>query len=361
MKDENSALPEPAVAAREAGLTYVSKDDLTIHRAGANGTFRYMDAKGRPVKKARALARIRALAIPPAWTDVRISASENGHLQAVGIDVRGRRQYRYHPRWREVRDSSKYEHVLAFARMLPRIRRRVARDLGRHALSREKVLATIVSLLESTLIRVGNEEYVRSNGSFGLSTMRDRHVAVRGATMRFRFRGKAGKNHSIRVTDRRLAGVIRRLQELPGQRLFQFEAEDGVRDVESGDVNAYLREITGADFTAKDFRTWAGTVLAAASLREMEKFDSEAQAKRNILAAIEQTAAQLGNTAAICRKCYIHPEVFDAYLDGTLALVAEERAREKIRSLAALRPEEAAVLALLQRRLRSAAKKSRHA
>lgn len=343
---------EPVAAAREAGLTYVCADDPGIRRIKTRGGFRYRKDGGGAVRDGRTLGRIRALAIPPAWTQVWICPSADGHLQAVGRDARGRRQYRYHERWREIRDGAKYEHVLAFARALPRIRRRVARDLGRQSMDREKVLATVVRLLEATLIRVGNEEYVKANRSFGLSTMRDRHVSVRGARIEFRFRGKAGKAHSVGLSDPRLARVLRRLQDLPGQRLFQYVSSDGERrEVESGDVNAYLREISGSDFTAKDFRTWAGTVIAAASLREMEKFDSAAQAHRNILAAIERTAALLGNTPAICRKCYIHPRVFDAYLDGSLASVAAGRARDAARKIARLRPEEAAVLALLQRRL----------
>jgi DNA topoisomerase-1 len=346
---------EPESAAREAGLTYVSPEDPGIRRLEAPGGFRYRKDRGGSVRDPETLARIRALAIPPAWTDVWICPSANGHLQAVGRDARGRRQYRYHRRWREVRDSAKYEHVLAFARALPRIRRRVARDLARRSIDREKVLSTVVRLLESTLIRVGNEEYVKANRSFGLSTMRDRHVSVRGSSIEFRFRGKSGKPHSIDLVDRRLARVLRRLQDLPGQRLFQYMSEGQLRDVESGDVNAYLRAISGSDFTAKDFRTWAGTVLAAASLQEMEKFDSEAQARRNILAAIERTAARLGNTPAICRKCYIHPRIFEAYLDGSLASVAAFRASESARGIARLHPEEAAVLALLQRRLQKTA------
>ncbi|MDD5200084.1 MAG: hypothetical protein PHC88_09800 [Terrimicrobiaceae bacterium] len=298
------------------------------------------------------------MAIPPAWKSVWICARENGHIQAAGRDERGRRQYRYHPRWREARDSAKFEHVVAFARALPRIRRRVRRDLSRRGMNREKILATVVSLLEATLIRIGNEEYAKANRSFGLSTLRDRHVAVRGGTIQFRFRGKSGKSHSVCLFDRRLAGVVRRLQDIPGQRLFQYEEADGtIHDIESGDVNAYLREISGKDFTAKDFRTWAGTVLAAVALREMQKFDSEAQAKRNILAAIEQTAAQLGNTPTICRKCYVHPRIFDAYVNGALADIALRRAEDRIRSLRDLRPEEAAVLGLLQRTLRNASKK----
>jgi len=349
---------DPQAAAREASLTYVNADSPGLRRKKRGQQFFFLDENGRQIRDTETLRRIRSLVIPPAWTDVWICPRASGHLQVVGRDARGRRQYRYHPRWREVRDSAKYEHVIAFAKALPQIRRRVARDLGRHAMSREKVLATVVRLLELTLIRVGNEEYAKQNQSFGLSTMRNRHVSVAGESIQFRFRGKSGKNHAIRLSDGQLARVIRRLQDLPGQRLFQYlNGDNSLHDVESGDVNAYLREISGADFTAKDFRTWAGTVLAAIALREMEKFENQAQAKRNVLAAVERTAAQLGNTPAVCRKCYVHPHIFEAYLDGSLATVAKERADEKACSLSSLRPEEAAVLALLQRRLKMAVQK----
>lgn len=354
-------LSEPEVSAREAGLRYVSADDPGIRRESSGGAFRFLRDDGSPVKDARTLARIRALVLPPAWHDVWICADPRGHLQAVGRDQRGRRQYRYHARWRETRDAGKYEHMIAFARALPRIRQRVRRDAARRKLSREKVLATVVRLLELTLVRVGNEEYARSNDSFGLSTLRDRHVTVRGSEVRFRFRGKAGKWHSIKVADRRIAPVIRKLHDLPGQRLFQYLLPDGsVHDVESGDVNAYLREISGGDFTAKDFRTWAGTTIAALALHEVARFESHAEAKRNIVAAIERTSGKLGNTPAICRKCYVHPGVFEAYLDGSLARVLEQRAVKELRdSIGRLGPEEAAVLALLQRRLRRQAGSAR--
>jgi len=356
-----SGLLHPEASAREAGLRYVSDENPGIHRKPAKQEFAYVDAAGRRVKDPGELRRIRALVIPPAWTDVWICPRANGHIQATGRDARGRKQYRYHPRWREVRDGVKYERMLDFVRALPRIRRRVERDLGRRTLDREKVLATVVRLLELTLIRVGNEDYARTNQSFGLSTMRNRHVDVRGTTIHFRFRGKAGKKHAIRLADRRLARVVARLQDLPGQRLFQFEAEDGaLQDVESGDVNAYLREISGEDFTAKDFRTWAGTVLAAMALHELREFDSDAQAKRNIIAAIERAASQLGNTPAICRKCYVHPGIFESYLDGSLAEVLRERVETRMREkLGVLRPEEAAVLALLRQRLAKPRRQSR--
>lgn len=354
-----SGLLDPAESAREAGLRYVSDGEAGFRRVAGKGGTRFVTAEGKVVRDVDTLRRIRSLVIPPAWTDVWICTRANGHLQATGRDARGRKQYRYHPRWREVRDGVKYGHMLRFVHALPRIRRRVARDLGRRELDREKVLATVVRLLELTLIRVGNEEYAKTNQSFGLSTMRDRHVDVKGVSIHFRFRGKSGKKHSIRVADRRLARTIARLQDLPGQKLFQYETPDGERhDVESGDVNAYLREASGEDFTAKDFRTWAGTVLAALALHELREFDSQTQAKRNVVAAIERTAVQLGNTPTICRKCYVHPGVIESYLDGTMALVLRERAETRMRErLDALRPEEAAVLAFLRKRLAEPPKK----
>jgi len=263
------------------------------------------------------MERIRKLVIPPAWTDVWISPIENGHLQAVGRDARGRRQYRYHPRWREVRDEAKYGRTIAFANALPAIRRRVKRDLALPGLPREKVLATIVRLLETTLIRVGNDEYARNNGSYGLTTMRNKHVAVNGHRIEFTFEGKSGKKHQIDVQDRYLARIVRRCREIPGYELFQYVDESGDRQsISSTDVNEYLREISGEDFTAKDFRTWAGTVLAAMFLRTSEGASSQTEAKRNVVHAIEQVADRLGNTPAICRKCYVHPAILDAYMDG---------------------------------------------
>jgi DNA topoisomerase-1 len=345
-------LIDPPASAREAGLHYVSDAEPGIRREAKGDAFQYIDeATGCVVADPETLARIRSLAVPPAWTSVWICRRENGHLQAVGRDARGRKQYRYHPRWREVRDAVKYERMLAFAKALPRIRRRARRDAGRRRLCREKVLATVVRLLELTLARVGNEEYARDNESFGLSTLRGRHVFVSGGSIRLRFRGKAGKRHSLRVADRRIASALRHLQELPGQRLFQYELPDGaLREVESGDVNAYLREISGGYFTAKDFRTWAGTVLVAMALRETPRAASMTEAKRNVVAAIERAAVRLGNTPAICRKCYVHPEVIAAYLEGNLSRLLERHLpapTEKSR----LSFDEAAVLALLRRRL----------
>ena len=344
---------KPEVAARQAGLTYVDDAQPGIRREKRGDSFRYIGPRGNATKDRRTLIRIRSLAIPPAWTDVWICTREDGHLQATGRDARGRKQYRYHPEWRAVRDENKYGRLIAFAKALPKIRRRVARDLRRKGLTREKVLAAVVKLLETTLIRVGNDEYAKSNGSFGLTTMRDRHAQVRGAKIKFEFRGKSGKEHEIDLEDQRLARIVRACQDLPGQELFQYVDGDGqVRDIGSSDVNDYLREISGQDFTAKDFRTWAGTSLAAQALQEFEDFDSKAAAKRNITSAIERVAERLGNTTAICRKCYVHPAVIDAYMDRTLVETLKARTERELReSLKALCGEEAAVLALLQQRM----------
>lgn len=291
------------------------------------------------------LERIRSLAIPPAWEDVWITTHPSGHLQASGRDARGRKQHRYHPKWREVRDTDKFARLTGFARALPRIRRRVASDLRRPGLPREKVAATIVRLLETTLARVGNEEYAQQNGSFGLTTLRNRHVKVRGSTVRFLFKGKSGREVEVGVTDARVARVIKRCEELPGQILFQYLGESGERGtVTSDEVNAYLREASGADFTAKDFRTWAATLLAACALRD-ERFDSESEAKRSVVAAIDQVARKLGHTRAVCRKAYVHPAVVDSYLEGELDKVFNGAS---VRPRTRLRADEAAVLALLK-------------
>ncbi|HEV3165727.1 MAG TPA: hypothetical protein VGZ22_16990, partial [Isosphaeraceae bacterium] len=309
--------------------------------------------QGHLIRDRETLGRIKALAIPPAWRDVWICPSAMGHLQATGRDDKGRKQYRYHPRWRAARDDTKYGRMIAFGQALPRIRKAVARDLKLRGLPRRKVLATVVKLLETSLIRVGNDEYARTNGSYGLTTMHDRHIAIYGTTIRFAFRGKSGIRREVDLTDRRLATIVKACQDLPGQDLFQYLDEDGqAHDVNSADVNDYLREVTGHDFTAKDFRTWAGTVLAAMALQEFALFDSQAQAKRYIVRAIERVAERLGNTPTVCRKCYVHPEVLNAYLDGSLLkTLRQEAAAEMKHSLHSLDPEEAAVLALLQHRL----------
>lgn len=353
---ESVSIPDPKMSAMEAGLRYVHADrpGITRHRAGK--AFFYRDAKGERITDEKTLARIKSLAIPPAWEDVWICPSANGHLQATGRDTRNRKQYRYHPRWREVRDETKYEHMIAFGKALPAIRERVAADLRKKGLPKEKLLAAIVRLLETTLIRVGNDQYAKENKSFGLTTMRDRHVDVSGSTVRFEFKGKSGVEHQIELKDRRLAGIVKRSQDLPGQELFQYLDDDGTRHtVGSDDVNAYLKEISGQDFTAKDFRTWAGTLLAAEALAGFESFDSEANAKKNVVQAIERVASRLGNTATICRKCYVHPAVIDAYLAGDTVESIKQRAdRELETNLGNLPPEEAAVLMLLHDRLENA-------
>jgi DNA topoisomerase-1 len=359
MKNEHPAAvapvphSEPTAAARSAGLRYVTDRMRGIARLAKGDGFRYVDADGNAVEDPDTLARIKSLVIPPAWTDIWICPLANGHLQATGRDARKRKQYRYHPRWRSVRDETKYERMLSFGKALPQIRGRVEEALKLPGLPREKVLATIVHLLEVTMMRIGNEQYARTNKSFGLTTLRSRHVKVDGKEVEFHFRGKSGVFHTIRVEDRRLAKIIARTRELPGQDLFKYLDHDGERHtVGSADVNDYLRAITGEDYTAKDFRTWSGTVLAALALQEFEKFDSEAQAKKNIVRAIESVAEKLGNTPTICRKCYVHPAVIEAYLDGTIMEVLRQRAHDElVYDLHKLQPEEAAVLALLQQRL----------
>ena len=304
-------------AAEDAGLRYVSDDQPGSSRQRNGEEFEYLDQKGKPIRDEQRLLRIKRLAIPPAWSDVWICPSPNGHIQATGRDARRRKQYRYHERWREIRDENKYDRLVNFGKALPKIRRRLKKDLALSSLPREKVLATIVQLLERSLIRVGNEEYARENKSFGLTTMQDRHVDVKGSKLRFRFRGKSGRQHEVDVTDRRIARIVMKLQDLAGQSLFQYLDDEGnARDITSQDVNEYLREITGADFTAKDFRTWAGTVLAAVALGKLGASETKRQAKTNIKHAIGAVAEVLGNTPAICRQCYIHPAVLEAYLNG---------------------------------------------
>jgi DNA topoisomerase-1 len=340
-------------AAQSAGLRYVSDEEPGIRRQKRGKGYRYLLPDGKPVTDPAVLERIRRLAIPPAYTDVWICRRPDGHIQATGRDAKGRKQYRYHPRFREVRDSAKYDHMLEFAAALPTIRARVDEHMGLRGLPREKVLATIVHLLETTMIRIGNSDYAKQNKSYGLTTLRDRHVQVDGSELRFNFKGKSGKMWRLKVKDRRVAKIVKASQDLPGQHLFQYVDDDGAqREVTSGDINAYLRQISGSDFTAKDFRTWNGTVLAALALAEYEEVDSEAAAKKNIRAAIETVAARLGNTPTICRKCYIHPEVVEGYLTDSLSFEALDSVEEELREdIAQLRPEEAVVLAFLQRRL----------
>jgi DNA topoisomerase I len=353
-------------AAKLAGLQYVNDTTRGIRREKRGRSFGYIGPDDKTIRDRKTLERIRALVIPPAWKDVWICSNPNGHLQVTGHDARGRKQYRYHPRWREIRDENKYEKLISFAQSLPRIRRRVAAALRRRGLPREKVLAAVVKLLETTLVRVGNDEYAKSNNSFGLTTMRDRHADVTGSKARLEFKGKSGVNHEIDIRDPQIAKIVGQCQDLPGQELFQYvDAEGAVHDIGSSDVNEYLQEISGKDFTAKDFRTWAGTALAAQALQEFEDFDTKAAAKRNITKAIERVAERLGNTKAVCRKCYIHPAVIDAYMDRSLVATLKERTETELReSLSRLPAEEAAVLALLQQRMerqmRAGAKPGRH-
>jgi DNA topoisomerase-1 len=338
---------EPAEAARAADLRHVNDGQPGIRRRGTGRGFSYVGPDGRPVRDRETLIRIRALAVPPAWAEVWICTTPNGHLQATGRDARGRKQYRYHPRWRTVRDETKFERMQLFGGTLPRIRDRVQEDLDLPGLPRNKVLAIIVSLLETTFIRVGNEEYARSNGSFGLTTLLNRHVQDDGPALRFRFPGKSGKNHAIRVTDRRLVRLVKRCRELPGQDLFQYLDESGEpQPITSSDVNDYLREISGQEFTAKDFRTWAGSLLAARHLAGLEPLELGVHGKSEMLQAAELVASHLGNTPSICRKCYIHPAVLEAHQDEALyQLWLVEQARDGAESQ--LTEEEAALLRFL--------------
>lgn len=308
-------LEQPKKAAKAASLAYVSDDRPGIQRKQVGGEIRYIGLRGRPIRSAATLARIRSLVIPPAWTDVWICPSPRGHIQATGRDARGRKQYLYHPRWRAVRDEAKFAHMVLFGSALPCIRRRVRRDLALPGVPRNKVLAALVGLLESTLIRVGNDEYARANGSFGLTTFRNRHAEVHGATIRFRFRGKSGKEHEVDLTNPRLARLVKRCQELPGQELFQYLDDEGhPQPVGSADVNAYLHDITGEHFTAKDFRTWAATLLASRALALEQPGSSPSRAEKIVVSVVKSVAARLGNTTSVCRKCYIHPAVIAAYL-----------------------------------------------
>ena len=343
-------------AAESAGLLYVDTDGPGISRIKEGDGFAYQDARGRPVVAPAVLERIRHLAIPPAYTDVWISPKANGHIQATGRDAKGRKQYRYHPKFREVRDSTKFEHLMAFAAALPTIRAAIAKHMALRGLPREKVLATVVYLLENTLIRVGNDDYARTNDSYGLTTLKPDHVAVEGSALHFEFKGKSNKMWRLDFRNKRVASIVKACEELPGQHLFQYVDHDGQRHaVHSGDVNDYLREIAGRDVTAKDFRTWAGTVLAALALHEFGTIDSQAAGKKNVRAAIERVSARLGNTPTICRKCYVHPEVFNSYLAGELLLEIRQEIESELREeLPTLRPEEAAVLALLESRINQA-------
>jgi DNA topoisomerase I len=351
LNDDASA--DARATARAARLRYVTDSTPGIRRVRRGRGFSYTDPSGETIRDERELERIRALGIPPAWADVWICTSPNGHLQATGRDAAGRKQYRYHPRWREVRDEVKFDRMIAFGKALPAIRAKTNDHLGQRGLTREKMLAVVVKLLEATMIRVGNEEYVHQNGSFGLTTLRDNHVDITASKITFDFQGKSGKHHHISVHDPRLARVVRQSRDLPGEVLFQYRGDDGeLHPISSDDVNAYLREITGEDFTAKDFRTWAGTVLAAIAFEEIGAFDDDIQGRHNVVSAIESVAARLGNTPTICRKCYVHPHVVDAYLEGSFIGTLKQRAERELKdSMDELRPAEAAVLAFLQTRL----------
>jgi DNA topoisomerase-1 len=347
---------EHVESAEAAGLRYVTDAAPGIRRQRRGRGFTYIAADGSVIRDKAELERIRKLVIPPRWTNVWICPNPSGHLQVTARDARGRKQYRYHPRYRAVRDETKFGRMIAFSEILPLIRERVERDVTLPELSRDKVLATVVWLLERTLIRVGNDEYARDNGSFGLTTLRRKHVTVSGAKLRFEFRGKSGVPHSVAVTDRRIAHIVQRCQELPGQELFQYLDDDGRRQsVDAGDINEYLRRITGRQVTAKDFRTWAGTTLAAAALRELGSFTSEKQAKAKIVAAIDQISQRLGNTRAVCRKYYVHPVILEAYMEGITIppTPSDVRPLRTNGSPAALRRDEVAVVELLRKRGRA--------
>lgn len=340
---------DPQEVAESSGLRYVSDDQPGITRRRHGQGFTYLDRNGETIRDRKLRDRLKALAIPPAWTEVWICPSANGHIQATGRDDRNRKQYIYHPRWREVRDAHKFDRLADFAETLPLIRERTDADLDQQGLVREKVLAGVVQLLELTLIRIGNRQYARENDSYGLTTLRKRHVDVNGSEVRFQFTAKGGQEWEVEIRDRGLAKIIKECLEIPGYEIFKYLDDEGERRrVDSEDVNAYLREITGSAFSAKDFRTWGGTLLAANTLRDLDPPATETEAKRSIKEAVEATAAELGNTPTICRKCYIHPAVFDAYQTGALRQFFLDHANEKPGSPHALDPEELAVLALIR-------------
>jgi DNA topoisomerase-1 len=358
-RQEKKKIADPKIVtdavevAEEAGLRYVSDDQSGYTRKAKGDDFEHFDAEGKPIRDEQRLLRIKRLAIPPAYTDVWICPSANGHIQATGRDARGRKQYRYHERWRAARDEDKYDRMVLFGEALPKVRKRVEADLALPGLRQNKVLAAVVQLLQRTFIRVGNEEYARDNKSFGLTTMKDRHVDVNGSKLRFRFQGKSGIKHDVDIQDRRIAKIVAQVQDLPGQNLFQYLDDDGeARDITSQDVNDYLREITGEDFTAKDFRTWAGTLLAAIALNAAGAFETKKQAKANIKNAIGAVAKILGNTPAICRKCYIDPVVLESYLGGDIIEGLKRKTDEALESEAVdLRASEVAILKFLQAKL----------
>ena len=343
---------DPVESARFSGLRYYpdSKPGFTRRRSGKG--FVYLNTHGKVIRDSEVLRRIRSIVIPPAWTDVWICPIENGHLQATGRDARGRKQPKYHPKWREVRDELKYNRMVEFAHSLPAIRRRVRADLKSRGLGFQKVMATVVRLLETTYMRIGNEEYARQNNSYGLTTLRDHHVRFRGARVQFQFKGKSGKAHNVEIEDAHLAKIVRRCRDIPGYELFQYLDENGQsHTIDSSDVNNYLRGITGKDFTAKDFRTWAGTVAAACALGNKQEFESMAEGKRNIIQAITSVAEQLGNTPAVCRKCYIHPAIFESYLERLAPKSSPAKKRRVAKQVRGLRVAETQVLHLLESKL----------
>jgi DNA topoisomerase-1 len=345
------ATPEALRAAEEAQLCWVSDMVPGIRRTGEHPDRVYLDPDGHPVEDEEVLARIRSLAIPPAWTDVWICVMADGHLQATGRDAKGRKQYRYHPRWRSVRDDTKFHRIVEFGAALPTIRRRIEAHLALRGLPREKVIATVVRLLETTFIRVGNDEYAAHNASYGLTTLHDEHVAIHGSRIRFDFRGKSGVVHGKELRDARLAKIVKRCQDLPGQSLFQFQTDDGTpHTIGSGDVNAWLREASGQPFTSKDFRTWAGTLLAFLALRAIERPTSEAARKRAVSAAMDRVSERLGNTRAVCRKSYVHPAVVEAFVQGELAELGPVAEEQLDATLPELRREEVALLRFLRAR-----------
>ena len=348
---------DPIQSSRQAGLRYMTDTRPGISRKRRGKSFHYFDSDGKRITEEATLRRIRSLVIPPAWTDVWICPIANGHLQATGRDARRRKQSRYHARWRATRDETKYERMKLFGAALPQIRKHVERDLALPGLPREKVLATIVRLLETTFIRVGNEEYARENRSYGLTTLRNKHVDVEGSKVHFNFKGKSGKFHSIDVNDRRLARIVKKCQDVPGYELFQYFDEDGNhRSVDASDVNDYLRGMTDEDFTAKDFRTWAGTVLACALLRQFDTFETQTQAKKNVVEAIKSVAERLGNTPSVCRKCYVHPQVIESYMNGAMMKAFEsEVIKEVSKPPHTLRQEELDLLHLLEEKASLAA------
>ncbi len=334
--------------AKAAGLRYVTDASPGIRRKRAGRGFSYVGLDGKPIRDREEIRRIRSLVIPPAWTDVWICPESNGHLQATGRDAKGRKQYRYHPRYREIRDETKFDRMLAFSEVLPAIRERVERDLGRPGLPRNKVLATVVRLLEKTLIRVGSDTYAKENLSYGLTTMRRSHVDISGSKLTFEFTGKSGVEHFVEITDRRLANIVQHCQTLPGQELFQYLDDDGNhQDVDSGDINSYLREITGQDFTAKDFRTWAGTMHAATALRDMGPAETRRDTQANIIRAIDLVADRLGNSRDVCRKYYVHPRVIELYQNGIVAATPRPHGVKRKPRRGRLRRDEVAVLDLL--------------